>query len=837
VTLTLRPYQLQALADLRAEISRGVRRILLLAPTGSGKTVISSSIVAGAQERGRSVLFVAHRRELIDQCSRKLDDIGVDHGVMQGDHPRRRPWLPVQVASIQTLIRRELSRPPDIIIIDECHRARAASYQEICAAHPRAIVIGLTATPVRSDGKGLGTLFDAMVKCPPVSEMIAQGYLVPIRAWTHPAPNLKGVAKTAGDYDLGELAARMNRATLIGDLVTTWRKHAAARQTVVFAVNIEHSKAITAQFVAAGVRAEHLDGTTPDRERDGILRRLADGTTRVVSNCAVLTEGWDCPVTSCVVLARPTMSAGLYLQMCLDAETEILTRRGWMNCVDLIEGEDVASFNTKDGGIEWCPARDKFSRHLEDGESFYHVKSPHLDIRVTNQHSIVYKCVSPSNANWHIKTAESISNMGSQKRIPVSGVEFVEPAAISDDEVRFLGWFLTDGTIGKVNNSISISQSSQSPWIAELERVIIACGLKYGKHTVVRKGELAKYPPVVQFAVSKGEPRGRDKHLSGWKHLSRWIDKTLPDVYESLDSRQFSILIEAMNLGNGRKITHGMWTQKTYQISIGDNLVLAEKLQSLAVRRGHRCNLVKYIPKSNTWCANPHELYMLYICKKESAVIGGKSAEPGRSQLVKEEILYPLETAWCVTTRLGTLVTRRNGKVAILGNSGRALRPHPASGKRDCVLLDHGGCIRMHGLVEDDREWALTSDRAVVTTKKPGLAIGTGDTFKVCPDCYAVCSLDAKGCACGYTFSQRRALKLAPERDLVEVKPGSVKIASESQRRFLFERWLDQQANGRTKTGKPFAPRYPEARYRAQFGGWPPRNWRPEWEQQQRRTA
>ena len=474
--VSLRDYQQVALDELRDQIRQGARRLLLLAPTGSGKTVCAAAIVSGSQDRGRRVLFLAHRRELISQCSRKLDDIGVDHGVMQGDHPRRRPWLPVQVASVQTLIRRELPWSPDLIIIDECHRARAASYEEICAAHPAAVKIGLTATPVRSDGKGLGSLFDVMVKCPPVSEMIRRGYLVPVRSWTHPAPNLKGVGKTGGDYDTGQLAERMNRATLIGDMVHHWRRIASGRQTVVFAVNVEHSKAIAQQFRAASIRAEHLDGTTPDLERDAILARLAKCETRVVVNCQVLSEGWDEPVVSCVILARPTMSAGLFLQM-----------------------------------------------------------------------------------------------------------------------------------------------------------------------------------------------------------------------------------------------------------------------------------------------------------------------------------------------------------------AGRALRPHAASGKRDCIILDHGGCIRMHGLVEEDRDWALTTDS--LTTRK---SISTAPGFKVCPDCYAVCPPDLKTCQCGYVFSAKKSPSLTPgEQDLVEVQPGSITVVPESQKRKQYEWWLYQQKRLRTKTGQRFSPRYPEARFRAQYGMWPPRTWRQEWERKQ----
>ena len=327
--VTLRPYQQQAIDGLRAAVKSGCRRPLLVSFMGSGKTVIAASLIQGAQQRGSQILFVAHRRELIAQTSRKLDDIGADHGIIQaGNH--RVNTLPIQVASVQTMNRRASWFTPQIIIIDEAHRATADSYQRIINEFPSAVVIGLTATPCRTDGRGLGTFFNAIVECPGVGDLTRMGFLVPAVTYSQAPPNLKGVHKLAGDYNNDELAAVMNDRKLVGNVVDHWRKYAFGQPTIVFAVNIEHSLAITKQFLEAGVPCEHIDGTTPNEIRDGVFQRAL-----VVSNVGVYTEGTDVPHVSCIVIARPTMSVGLYLQM---AGRGLRPSPGKTNCIILDHG-------------------------------------------------------------------------------------------------------------------------------------------------------------------------------------------------------------------------------------------------------------------------------------------------------------------------------------------------------------------------------------------------------------------------------------------------------------------------------------------------------------------
>lgn len=222
------------------------------------------------------------------------------------------PCAPFQIASVQTLARRELPEA-DLLVIDEAHHATSAGYARLIAAYPRRV--GLTATPFRLDGKGLRSAgFDQIVVAAYTDDLCADGTLHEPVVFAAPAPDLKGVRKTAGDYNLGDLSAAVRSAGLDGRIVETWIKRAEGRRTVAFAVDIDHAEAIAAAFNAAGVPAEVVTGSTPKPERAGVLARLAAGITKVVANCAVLTEGWDLPALECAIIARPTASLCLHLQ-------------------------------------------------------------------------------------------------------------------------------------------------------------------------------------------------------------------------------------------------------------------------------------------------------------------------------------------------------------------------------------------------------------------------------------------------------------------------------------------------------------------------------------------
>jgi DNA repair protein RadD len=316
----LRDYQDIALQDIRDAIAAGYRKILVVAPTGSGKTVIAAQIVKLAADKLRRSMFLAHRRELIYQCADKLEKFGVDHGLlMAGEFTFGA--ADCQVASIQTLVARcitteRLPMPQsDIILIDEAHRSLAPTYLTIINHYGQRVIIGLTATPIRGDGKGLGHVYDYMVQCPTISELIALGHLVEPHTFAPTIPDLTGVRIKNGDYNERDLGEAMNQRGLVGDVVEHWFRLAHDRPTIVFASSVKHSISLRDEFHKQGVKVAHIDGDTDKQERREILLDIKYDRIQVVCNCMVLTEGYDEPKMSAASIVRPTKNFGLYLQM------------------------------------------------------------------------------------------------------------------------------------------------------------------------------------------------------------------------------------------------------------------------------------------------------------------------------------------------------------------------------------------------------------------------------------------------------------------------------------------------------------------------------------------
>jgi len=297
------------------------KAVLYQAGTGSGKTVVATDILKGVRDKGEFAWFIAHRRELIEQTHRTLYDMQVNSGIIMAGY-KLNQHLQVQVCSIGTLNERFIKNdkliiqnPPRLIIFDEAHRSLAKSYRELYAMFPDAYLLGLTATPIRSDGKGLGHMYGSMVQAPSVAELIQMGHLVQPRYFTGATASMEGVKTSGYDYAKAEREARMNHADLRGDVVEQWLRHGENRKTFVFASGVKHSMALRDDFLAAGVSAAHIDGRTPDWERDEIVNDFRNTDKyQVITNCDVFTEGTDIPEVGCVSLACPTKIISRYIQ-------------------------------------------------------------------------------------------------------------------------------------------------------------------------------------------------------------------------------------------------------------------------------------------------------------------------------------------------------------------------------------------------------------------------------------------------------------------------------------------------------------------------------------------
>lgn len=313
MTLTLRPRQAKAIADVRAAFSSGYRAPVLVAPTGAGKTFTAIEIVRLTIARGRSVWFLAHLREILDDTAARLIAAGISHGSIRAGRSSDYSKL-VQVVAVQTAVRRSHLPRPDLIIIDECHLAVANSYRQVIAAAGSPLLLGLTGTPQRLDGRGLGEVFDLLVHTCSTADLIDEGLLAPIRIFAPPGVDLSRLHTRAGDFDQGEASAIMARPQVVGDALSHWRKLCQGRRGVAFCTTVAHAQAVAEQWQRAGFRAVAVHGGSDDAERREAVAGLRAGRLDLVACAQLWIAGVDVPEIDAVIWLRPTQSLTAWLQ-------------------------------------------------------------------------------------------------------------------------------------------------------------------------------------------------------------------------------------------------------------------------------------------------------------------------------------------------------------------------------------------------------------------------------------------------------------------------------------------------------------------------------------------
>lgn len=313
MTPTLRPRQVQALDDLRQAYLSGSRAPILVAPTGFGKTATAAEIVRQSVARGRKVWFLAHLKEILDDTSSRLTAAGISHGQIRAGRSADY-GKPVQVVAVQTAVRRPRLPRPDLIIVDECHLAVAKTYRSVIETAGRPLLLGLTGTPQRLDGRGLGEVFDQLVPTCGTADLIEEELLAPIRLFEPPGLDLSGLRSRAGEFDQGQASDLLSRPAVVGDALGHWKKLCAGRRGVAFCTTVAHAQAVAEQWQQAGFRAMAVHGDSDDADRREAIAGLRAGRIDLVACAQLWIAGVDIPQIDAVIWLRPTQSLTAWLQ-------------------------------------------------------------------------------------------------------------------------------------------------------------------------------------------------------------------------------------------------------------------------------------------------------------------------------------------------------------------------------------------------------------------------------------------------------------------------------------------------------------------------------------------
>lgn len=701
--------------------------------TGSGKTMTFCHILK--HEAGASVA-IAHRSELVTQMSLTLARYGVRHRVIGPNAVARQcaalhlaeigrdytdSRSKTAVAGVDTLIRMSDSDPwfkqVGLVVQDEGHHGlRENKWGRAASMFPNARGLYPTATPCRSDKKGLGRhadgLIDAMVLGPSMRWLIENGFLTDYRVFA-PKSDIDiskvAISQSTGDFNLTQLRSAVHESRqIVGDVVKHYLRIAPGKLGATFCVDVEEATKVAAAYRAAGVPAEVITGNTPPLLRAELMRRFRNRDILQLVSVDILGEGVDVPAIEVVTMARHTASFGLF---CLDPLTEVLTPEGWLKSEQALQAKNVLAFDLHTGAVSNVDVTGRVCRPMYEDESMYRLVSPHCDLLVSDKHNLIVKSRTPTAKNWQIQTAEQVADRTAMYAIPVAGHLELPDCGLTDDELKFLGWFMSDGTLNKNTNSIQISQSVAKPnHIQHIADSIRGCGFKFGLHLYRRKNVPSTHNDSFVFSISKGEPRGTDKHLSGWARLGQWVDKSVPAIYDTLSARDLRVMLEAWNLGDGFN-NHSCikgYKVRSMRIACGSDKNMADRLQQLCVTRGLRCNISVQSPRGVDWyTCNIKEVTHTTVAGKnvkDGSISGKKDYERSRLEKSNERPDY----VWCLSNELGTLITRRNGKVAIVGNCqqfGRALRP--MEGKSHAIIIDHVGNFVRHGPPDAPQNWTL----------------------------------------------------------------------------------------------------------------------------------
>lgn len=714
----------------------------------SGKSLTMADFAKGAIQSfpDTNLLLLTHVKELIQQDAQAIirhwpqAPVGIWSAGL-GAKQRNQ----ITVAGIQSIHTHPAKfGRTDLVLVDEAHLISKRSdtmYGRFLAAlresNPALKVIGMTATPYRMDSglltQGEHRIFTDIAYEADVGRLIKEGYLCPLvaRGTQAAKADLSGVHTRGGEFVEKELQAAMDKEHLIEGALDEVERLAADRNHILgFCAGVAHAAHCAERARARGWSADHVTGDMTAAERDAKINAFKEGRLRFLFNAMILTTGFDAPHIDCILMLRPTKSTGLY---CLDEETEILTSQGWKGVGAVKVGDCAPAMCLTSGAGVWSPVLAVMERPAFQDESFVQYHAPRANFRVTDNHRMIWRA--KKETDWKVTTAGEMAQNKDSVYMPTA-VEIQQPGVpLTDAELYFIGMMMTDGTWS--SHQATIVQSTRHPEIVErIEQCLDACGLAWTKARVDSPSVFPERHPRFRFSISAGKPRlGRPG--TGFRHLTPYLDKDLSPALMALSKHQFETLLKGINDGDGfktEKLPNLTWTPRSITICSARALAV-DRLQALAAIHGYTANL----RKEATGRKNP--IYILTIKQRSWRSIGGCGLRP------KVEVVPANgERVWCVETEAGTLVTRRRGKVTVMGNCqilGRGLRLHAS--KTETLVLDFAGNVERHGPIDQIRVKPKSE-------KGEGVSVAP---VKECPNCQAFVHTAARECPeCGHLFPE-----------------------------------------------------------------------------------
>lgn len=742
----LRPYQ-QRLIDVAMQHLHDYPESvpMIVAPTGSGKSVIVAELcVELSKIASGMVLVLTHRRELVAQNAAKLPahlNAGIYSAGLGKKELRR-----VTIAGFQS-IRKKVDKLPKVsyILVDECQWS-ISGYREFIDAvrekNPALRVIGLTATPF--DGTANRTalhlmpadkrIFSGIGAEVTMGELLRDGYLTPLKPYQ---PNAKldttGVEVDArtGDFAMGQLQAAVDIEGLNVAVAHEITSIFAYRNAVmVFCAGVDHATHVRDCLRAIGEQAEVVLGDTPSVERERILTRFKAGKLKYLVACEVLLVGFDAPICDGIANLRPSKSALVWVQLCLDTETEILTSHGWKGYGEMRVGDVALALNEESGKGVWSPVEEVIYRKMLPTESWVEYNAPRANFRVTDQHRMLYSAATFSRGfEKRSGPAIEMAKLRDGVRMPTA-VTIDQPGVpLTDAELYFIGMMMTDGTWGQAR--AEISQSERHPEIIEkIESVLVEMGVPWKKHKVAAPPEDA----VIKQHHARWVYRMPMNFTKGGRHgvgyLLPYLSKGFSPALFAMSRAQFKVLLQGLWDGDGFKVAKcpsTNWTPRSMTVCSARKDT-ADRLQALGTMHGFTSSL-------RTEKANKNPIHFITFTDKDWRSVGG--AGDLRPQI--EVLPGTDEMVWCVRTGAGTIVTRRRGKVTVMGNCGRGMRLF--DGKDDCLVADFTDNAVEFGPVDE------------IEGQPPKLKTGEAPT-KQCEECFSIVLAGLKFCpVCGFEFT------------------------------------------------------------------------------------